>query len=729
MEASRPEASLFSTRWHRVQALRPRLRSHVVHKRQLQRGVAWYLLIEPGSERVQRLNLSAYQFVGRCDGEQTVQQIWDALLAARPEEVMSQDEVVQLLVQLHGRGLIQFDVAPDVESIFRAQATQRQRERRRGVNPLAFRLALGDPSRWLDRLSGLAPRLFSRSAWWLWCLAVAATLGAAGLHWSTLVQQAHDTLTSPRHLLLTWLVYPVVKAVHELAHGLAVRRWGGQVRQAGITLFMLSPVPFVNASAADGFRDRYQRAVVSAAGIMAELALAALAMAVWLSVQPGVLHDLAFIVMMIGGLSTVLTNGNPLLRFDGYHLFCDLLDLRNLATRSSRWWQVHFARLCLGVPLPQGMAPLPGEQAWLVAYAPLSWAYRLLLSAALVLYLGGLSWLLGLLAAALLLAMLLGTPLWVMWQGLQRGLSSEAERRRAAWRAGLLAATAAAAVAWLPLPFNTLAEGVVWLPERAQIRAQTEGFVHTLAARDGQQVQPGDLLAVLQDEQLASRQAGQRAAVADLEVQLYGAMSSEPQRAPALQHKLGFARAELARIEQKLAQLEIRAEAAGVLVLPRQDELVGSFLKQGDTLGHLLTDDPLQVRVALPQQDALLVRTQARRIDVGLAEDGHALRRASLRQDLAGAVAQLPSAALGDRSGGRIATRGDDPAGLQPLAPVVLMDLTVSGPKPGTGASDAAGARVGGRALVRFEHDWLPLGAQWLRLLQQQVLLRFNPSV
>ncbi len=719
------KTSLFSPRWYRVQALRPRLRSHVSLKRQHQRGVPWYVLIEPGSERVQRLNRAAYQFVGRCDGRLTVQQVWDELLAARPDEAMTQDEVVQLLVQLHERGLIQCDVAPDVESIFRAQASQKSRARRQGVNPLAFRLSLGDPSRLLDRVGGIAPLLFSTTALALWAVAVGAALVAAAMNWGELMPYAQKTLASPRYLFLTWLAYPVIKAVHELAHGLAVRRWGGEVRQAGVTLFMLSPVPFVNASAADGFRYRYQRAVVSAAGIMAELAMAAMALGVWLAVQPGLLRDLAFIVMLIGGMSTVLTNGNPLMRFDGYYFFCDILDLRNLATRSSRWWQVVLARRLLGVTLPHGVEPLPGERAWLFAYAPLSWAYRLGLSIALAMFIGGISTLLGALSGALMLFSVLGAPLHALWSSVRRGAAGDAERTRAHWRGGLVAVVAVALAVVVPVPFSTTAEGVVWLPERAQIRAGTDGFVASFAARDGDRVRTGDLLMVLQDEMLEAERAGHVSEAAELEVQLYDSMSADPQRTPVLQQKLDFARAEIARIEQKQAQLEVRAQADGVVVMPHQAELLGSFHKKGDPLGHLLTDDPLTVRVALPQQDATLVRTQVGAVSVRLAEDGHADRGARIRQDMAGAVERLPSAALGDRSGGRIATNGDDKDGLTPRSPVVLMDLAVAG---AADANAGGGERIGGRALVRFDHGWLPLGAQALRKLQQQVLAHFNPG-
>lgn len=720
------DKSLFSPRWYRVQALRPRLRSHVTLKRQLQRGVPWFLLTEPGSERVQRLNEAAYQFVGRCDGRLSVQQIWDELLATHPEGAMTQDEVLQLLAQLHERGLIQCDVAPDVESIFRAQASRRQRHRRQGVNPLAFRLSLGDPTRLLTRFSRLTPLLFSNAALALWAVAVVWALVSAAMNWHELLPYAQRTLASPSYLFMTWLMYPPIKAVHELAHGLAVRRWGGQVRQAGVTLFMLSPVPFVNASAADGFRHRYQRAMVSAAGMMAELAMAAIALAVWLAVQPGLLRDLAFIVMLIGSVSTVLTNGNPLLRFDGYHFFCDVLDLRNLGSRSARWWQVALARRLLGVRLPHGTEPLPGERVWLLVYAPLSWAYRLGLAIAVAMFIGGLSTLLGVVTGALMLGSLCIAPLRAMWNVVRGGAASEAERLRAGWRGTLVALAVVGGLALVPLPFNTLAEGVVWLPERAQIRVETEGFVASFAARDGQRVRAGDLLVVLDDEQLAGELAAHVSEAAELEVQLYGAMSTDPQSTPALQQKLQFAQAEIARIEQKQSQLQIHAQADGVVVMPRQAERLGSFHKKGESLGHLLTDDPLTVRVALPQQDAMLVRTQLEQVQVRLAEAPQTERGARIRQDMTGAVQRLPSAALGDRGGGSIATDGEDKDGLATRLPVVLMDLSVA--DPGSARPSGSG-RIGGRVLVRFEHGWLPLGLQLLRKLQQQVLTNFNPGV
>ena len=715
---------LFSNRWYRVQHLRPSLRSHVEFKRQIQRGEPWYLLYEPGSERMQRLNGMAYQFVGRCDGRLTVQQIWAELLAARPEESMTQDEVVQLLIQLHERGLLQTDVTPDVESIFHAQKTRQGRARRQGVNPLAFRLPLGDPSWLLDRFRRVTPLLFSQGALLVWLIVVGVALLAAALHWGELASDASKVLSSPRYVFMTWLMYPFIKAAHELAHGLAIRRWGGTVRQAGVTLFLLSPVPFVNASSADGFRHHYQRAIVSAAGIMAELLFAALAMGVWLAVQPGLVRDLAFIVMLIGGASTLLTNGNPLLRFDGYFFFCDVFDLRNLATRSGRWWELLLSAKLLGRRPQHAFVPLPGELPWLIAYAPLSWLYRLGLSIGIAMLVGRISTLLGVVVGVVMLASVVIDPLRALWNSLRDGNTGLDGGGHPFLRGIALLGVLVAALVLVPVPFGTRAEGIVWLPDGAQIRAEADGFISRFAAADGQRVKAGDLLVVMGDELLDAARAHAASKAVELDVQLFDAVTNAPLRAPALREQLAVAQAEVARIDEKIAHLQLRAGADGIVVMPHQAELVGSFHTRGDSIGHLLTDQPMVVRVALPQQDAALVRSQLKQIHVRLAEDGHVDRTARLQQDMPNAVNRLPSAALGDRSGGRIAIEGDDKDGLKTRMPVVLMDVAIDTPAHVTAAAD----RLGGRAQVRFDHGTLPLAGQALRALQQLVLQHFNPG-
>lgn len=706
--------ALFSPRWYRVNALRPQLRAQVELRRQDQRGVAWFLLIDEAADEVRRVNRAAYEFIGRCDGHHTVEQIWEQLLAERPDDVMSQEDAIRLLAALHDRGLIAFDAAPDVEAMFRARDAKLGKRRLQGVNPLAFRLALLNPTRLLDALEPLGRRLFNATAFVAWAIAVVTAGVLALLHVNELSAHAARLMASPGQLFLSWLMYPVIKAVHELGHALAVRRYGVPVRQAGITLLMMTPVPFVNASGADGLRWRHQRAIVSAAGIMAELAIAALCLFVWLAVQPGTVQDMALVAMLIGALSTVLVNGNPLMRFDGYYLFCDLLDLRNLGTRSGLWWREWLARRVLGNASGRPLETLPGETVWLVAYAPLAGVYRVALSLGIGLWIGSHSALLGTGIGLFLFVTLVGQPTLAALRAI-----AAAGRPRAAWRGAAAAAALVGSIAILPVPFSTLAQGVVWLPERAQLRAGTDGFIARLVVADGAPVHAGDLVAVLSDERLEAAQAALLADATDLEVAMFQAMTNDPDKVPALREKLAYSRAEAQRNADKLAQLEVRALADGVLVMPRQAEQLGSYRKKGELIGHLLTGDALTVRVALPQDQADLVRSAPREVGVRLAEEGYRLRAGRVERDLDGAVAKLPSAALGDRGGGAIPTDGSDQDGLATQRPVVLVDVAVPA---------LHSERVGARAMVRFDHGRATIAAQGLRKLQQLVLQHFNPA-
>lgn len=710
-------ASLFNPRWHRVAALRPALRAHAELRLQVQRDTPFHVLRDLTNDNALRLNDAAYAFVGRCDGQATVQQIWNAVLQARPEQAMTQSEVIELLVGLHGRNLMQFDVTPDVENLFHAQDRRRRRRRAGGVNPLAFRVPLGDPSRLLAPLRPLAALLFAPAGLALWLALVLAALLAAAMHWEPLTLDAAKVLGSPGYLLLMWLCYPLIKIPHEAAHALALQRYGGEVRQAGVTLIALNPVPFVDASAADALRHRGQRALVSGAGIMAEMGLAALAMGVWLAAQPGVVRDLAFIVMLTGAVSTLLTNGNPLLRYDGYFVLCDLLDLRNLGTRSGRYWSELLGRRVLGLRLRTPLEPLPGERPWLLGYAPAAWIYRTVLSVVIGLWLGSFSPLLGLAAAAGLLTANTVLPLWRTLRLLGVALREDEERRGVVWRGALAVTALVLLLAVVPVPDRSVAQGVVWLPEQAMLRAGTDGFVVALHGRSGAPVRPGQAIAQLDDPPLAARRASLAGDVAELDVRLFHAIDRAPQDAPDLRARLAYSRAELARVDERLAQREVLAQAEGELVLPPAEQLPGQFLRRGETLGYVLAPRATVVRVALPQEQADLVQDD-RAVQVRLLEAPAERHVARILRRVPGTVAQLPSAALGDRSGGPIATDVRDAEGLTPQRPVVLMDVELPG---------EATRRFGARALVRFDHGYAPIGEQALRALQQLMLGHFNP--
>ncbi|HJW24259.1 MAG TPA: efflux RND transporter periplasmic adaptor subunit [Rhodocyclaceae bacterium] len=710
--------SLFSAEWNRVARLQPRLRPQVRIQRLHRRGEHWYVLSDASTGRQHIVNESAYQFIGRCDGHHDVQRVWDAVLENQGDTAPTQEEIVQLLARLNEHELLQCDHATDTEGLFQRSEERSREKRRRLVNPFAFRFPLGDPSGWLPRLDSLAAFLFRPVMFWLWLALVALGALLAAANWGELQAQARASLAAPGNLAIAWLVFPLVKSVHELGHALAVRRWGGEVHEVGITLLVLVPAPYVDASASAGFAQRSRRAAVAGAGVMVETTLAVAALLVCLNVQPGLVRDVTFVVMAIGGISTLVFNGNPLLRFDAYFVLCDLLDLPNLAARSAGHWSHLVYRHLLRVPTEAPQAAR-GETPWLLLYAPLSFAYRLGVSVAIILWFGSKWFLLGLFAAVYVAVSMLLRPLTLWCKGALAAAAPGRELRRTRFGIALLAAVPGLLLFVVPAPLTTVAPAVVWLPENAHVRPEVDGFIAELPRRDGDMVQPGDLLVVLENPDLKAARDQLLSRLDGLQAELYQLLLRDPVGARNLMEQVDRTEAELRRSEQRIGQLEIRAQVAGRLVMPRQADMPGRFGHQGEDLGYVLNPATLRLRAAVPEMDAHLVRNRTRGVEARLADAPETPLPARLVQDEPAASYLLPSAALGERGHGPYPTDPADPQGRRSLTPVFLVDVTLPG---------VTLARVGSRSWVRFDHGSEPLAFQALRRTSQLFLKHFDPT-
>lgn len=328
-----------SASWYQVAALRPRIRPHARIHRQRFRDQPWYVLRDPASGRMHRFTPAAYLIISLMDGKRSVDEIWTQVAAEMGQDAPTQDEAIHLLAQLHAADVLQTDVTPDVAELYQRYAKQRRATIKKNVlNPFAFRIPLWDPDRFLDRTYRYVAWVFGPVGMLLWLAAAVPALVLTGVHWEALTGNLSDRVLSGQNLLLLWLVFPVVKLLHELGHAYTVKSGGGEVHELGLMLLVLTPVPYVDASAATGFRSKWQRALVGAAGMQVELFLAAIAVFAWISTEPGLVRAIAFNVALIGGVSTVVFNGNPLLRFDSYYILSDLIEIPNLGQRANRYW-------------------------------------------------------------------------------------------------------------------------------------------------------------------------------------------------------------------------------------------------------------------------------------------------------------------------------------------------------------------------------------------------------
>ncbi len=711
--------SLFSPLWHRYSQQRPQLRNHVTVQAQRYRDQTWYLLINDTNGSHYRINDVAYQFVGRCDGNYSVQAVWESMLESLGDDTPTQDEIIRLLGELEQRDLVRYEVMQDIPNMFRKKQEKSKRELHAFINPLAFKLSLWNPSKFLDKTGWLQKLIFNPVSLTLWCIIVAIALLNAASHWDALYKHATSFMSTPLYLFLAWLSFPFIKSLHELGHALAVRHWDGQVKDTGITFFVFTPAPFVDASASSAFRSRYQRIIVGAIGMMVELLLAAIALAIWLSTQSGVVHALAFVTMFVCSISALLFNGNPLLRFDAYYILCDVFDLPNLAIRSRLYWSNLFKRLVLGAKNTVAMSFAVGEKKWLCAYAPLSMLYGLTILSYIVFWLGSKSVILGLLVALFAVFSMLIKPLFGTIKSIVTATAIGSTRRRAQLIIAATSLTALALVFMLPVPYSTTAQGLIWLPEQARIRPQTEGFIEEMRVAHGEQVAPNQIIIVLSDPSLLAKRDNLLSQLSSLRVDQYHLLPQDAARANSMGELIEKAGAELTRVEQQISELEIRGQAAGQLVMPHQDDLLGTFVKQGTVLAYVLNKNMIKVRAALPEPAAALLHENLTGIEVRTADHLNQVLSANMSLDTPAVTRTLPSAALGDHGGGIYATDPADRDGLTALEPLVLIDLNL----PSTALE-----RVGARANVRFDHTNEPIATQVYRHLRQLFLRYFNPA-
>jgi putative peptide zinc metalloprotease protein len=473
------------------------------------------------------------------------------------------------------------------------------------------------------------------------------------------------------------------------------------------------PVPYVDASAATAFRSRAQRMAVSAAGIMVELLLAALAMLVWLQAQDGWVRDAAFVIMTIGGVSSLLFNGNPLMRLDGYYMLSDFLEIPNLATRANQRFVYLLQRYLLRMKTADSGDLDTFEARLLPCYAIASFVYRVAISAAVILWISDKS---------LSLAWLAG--LWMGWGMLLRPLLRSARfllssptlahsRARAIGICFGVVGVVSAALFALPLPSLTRAQGVVWQPDDTALRAAAAGEVEQLVATDGQMLKAGDLIAVLINPELQASAKVLEARAAGLLVKINQALNEDNAALQGLQEQLTTVTAQLARAHADLEALRICATVAGRLVIPRAEDLPGRFLKKGATLGYILTGETLLIRVAVTQDQAGRIRAGGGPISLRLAEDLDQILSGIVVREVPAASGLLHSAALGDRNDGPIRTDPEDKDGLRTLEPVFVFDVAVTGEQA---------RRLGGRAFLRFDHGSETAGDQLGRALRQLFL-------
>lgn len=370
---------------------------------------------------------------------------------------------------------------------------------------LFFRVPLVRPQRFLDAAWPHVRPLFSGGFVWI-CICVAMLgLWLAGRQWDVFVHTFMDFL-SFEGALTYGASLVVIKSLHELGHAFLSRKYGAHVPTIGVAFIVLMPILYTDTT--DGWRlPRRQRLMIDAGGVMVELAIAAFATLAWALLEDGALRSICFAAATLSWVMSLAVNLNPLMRFDGYYLFADLLDVHNLQDRGFALarWRMREILFGLGDPPPE---PLATRTAWIMTlHAWTTWVYRffLFLGIALLVYHFTVK-LLGIVLLAVEIGYFIALPIW-------REVKQWARRRedlrwnRQTLRTALLFALLAAGVL-LPWKRDIHAPGLMRAGTVQPVHPPAPAMIREVLAKGGEIVREGQLLYRLEAPQLAlKRQA------------------------------------------------------------------------------------------------------------------------------------------------------------------------------------------------------------------------------
>ncbi|WP_431855224.1 HlyD family efflux transporter periplasmic adaptor subunit [Azospirillum sp.] len=457
-------------------------------------------------------------------------------------------------------------------------------------NYLFVRIPLLAPDRFLTATLPLARRLFSRG--FLAVVALAALLGLylIGRQWDTFTHSFLHLLTLDG-IVLGGGALLVAKVVHEFGHAYAARLAGCRVPAMGMAFMVMVPVLWTDTTDAWRLTSRRRRMLIDAGGMLAELTLAAFAALAWSVLPDGGLRTGVFLLASTSWVMTLAINLNPLMRFDGYFLLSDALDLPNLQDRAFALGRHWLRETLFGFGDPPPEHPTPGRRRFMIGYALAIWVYRfsLFLGIALLVYAMFFK-----LLGVFLMAVEIG---WFIVRPVVAELRVWAARRRdLRWNARSVTTLAAASLllAAFLVPWRTqvTAPAVLKAERQAVLYALHPGRIASMPDAPGATIAEKAAAFVLDSPDLGFRIAQAERRVR-LQQTLAIAQQADPEQAsrlPLTWQEMESAAAELETLAAQKREMTVRAPFAGRLAELPEHLRPGAWVAAREPLGLLVAD-------------------------------------------------------------------------------------------------------------------------------------------
>lgn len=680
-----------------------------------------YIIEDPLRNQFFRIGVREYRFLCHLESGGNLQDI-----GAEPDdtdETLSREEALTLLKWLAAKQLLKDQSPQTMQQIEQAERKTRNRTNWLSrYNPIIFRVPLFNPDPYLSRLmpwlGWLAGPLFLALWLSLGIIAIALLLG----NWNQFVHQS-TAFFSAGNMVVIGIIWVVLKLLHELGHAVACSRHGGRVYEMGILFILFIPLTYVNATSSWSFPTRWQRIQVGMAGMFMELFVAWCALLFWATHMASPAGVIAHSTVLIAGVSSLLFNANPLMRFDGYYILSDLVRVPNLYFHGLNATRHTIDKLLFGVSSSQQNAEV---SLAIRLYGLAVYLWRILviitLSVLACTLFGG--WGLLLSVAALLgWSYQFGSTLTqklAAYRQIQPGVAGQF-----ALRCALLVALGLFVLFGLNYQKHLQAPAVVLFDQEHSIRAKISGFAEQILVREGEHVQTGQLLVVLANDDLTAQ-------LRDSELQLDLAAQQLRQAQAAgsfageqvLRGQIEVLQQRTQILRSDIVQLHLTAPADGIVVGEFSDR-IGTFIEKGEELFQIVSPESKHLVASISQDDIASFRAaQAQEVEVDMAAAGLGTFTATVDEISPGASTELGHFSLAAHFGGPLDVKeqsGSAGSGYEFFAPRFSINLTLP---------DAMRARllVGQQATIRYRSVELPPAIHLWQSIKKWYRHKQNPA-
>lgn len=728
-----------------TQPLTLRKRADLVVVRETFGDKTYFVVKDPLALKYFRFQEEEFVQLELLDGVRSLEALREELEARYAPQQFPTEGIARFVAGLHQSGLVTSDARGQAEPLLERRRKTRNRSwLQKLLSPTAIQFRGIDPTRLFDFLEPKTRWCYSWPAAIAALFLILSALTLVAVHYDQVARRlpTFNQFFTPSNMLLLLALTGAIKVIHEFGHGLTCRRYGGECHELGLMILVFAPCLYCNVS--DSWRlPKRQRIAVSAAGIVIELVIAALATFGWWFSLPGAFQQLCLGAMFVSGISTVVVNGNPLMRYDGYFILADLVETPNLAEKSSAVIREFFSKVCLG-STDESDPMLPARnRGWFALYGVASLIYRVLVTFSIYLFL--LAWLrpyrLEVLARTfgiVSLSSMLVIPAYRHLRSLYvRGVGDLGSSRRKRLTITGVVVTAIVAVATLvPLPQRVWGTLELEPHDAAQVYVDVPGTIRSVAYRPGDRVTKDTVLAQLENLDLELEVVKLAGRVAELEAQLAArkleryTSPAAGQQVPEIRKSLDAALASLQEKRAELGRLTLVAGRDGVLLPPAENFSVEKTPRGELPIWSGLPSDKKNRRATLEAGTVFFRIGETNRWEAVVAVDQADIELLKLSQEVEIKVDELAGVTflgqvdeiarremhespkgLSNKAGGDLATETDAAGIERPRSPTYQVRVTL--------ADDDRLLRIGLRGTAKIHVPPQPLAAQFGRWLDR----------